>query len=258
MCFGTDASPPDLPAGHAHPDLDVHTELLVLESADGTRLSAALARAPHPAGPAVVILPDVRGLYPFYERLAERFAQAGHHAIAVDYFGRTAGPGRRADGFDFMPHVAATTLDGVQADVAAARSAIGERTGAEQVVAVGFCFGGTQAFLAAANSDLGLAGVVGFYGRLDPERFPAPADRADRMRVPVLGLFGGDDPAIPADRISEFDAALRRAGVPHELVVYPGAPHSFFDRSFEIHAEASADAWKRLLEFVGNLPVAAG
>src|SRR4029077_6570857 len=80
-------------------------ELLELRSADGTPFSAAFAESPVGSEPGVVILPDVRGLYRFYIELAERFAAAGHHAIAIDYFGRTAGLGPRDEDFDYMPHV---------------------------------------------------------------------------------------------------------------------------------------------------------
>ena len=102
MCFAFDARPPELPADLARPRIagGASAELLELTSADGTALSAALAEAPEPSGRAVVILPDVRGLYPFYSELAERFAQAGHHAIALDYFGRTAGLGPRDERFE--------------------------------------------------------------------------------------------------------------------------------------------------------------
>ena len=165
--------PPDLPADIAAAIAGgAGAELLELESADGTRFSAALAESPEPRGRAVVILPDVRGLYPFYSELAERFAAAGHHAIAIDYFGRTAGLGPRGEDFEYMPHVGCgRDPELVQADAAAAAAALRERTGAADVAAVGFCFGGTQAFLAATNAELGLAGVVGFYGSLSPERW---------------------------------------------------------------------------------------
>jgi carboxymethylenebutenolidase len=64
-------------------------------------------------------------------------------------------------------------------------------------------------------------------------------------------LFGGADANIPPDQVAAYDAALSEAGVEHELVTYPGAPHSFFDRSFEQHAEACEDAWRRVLAFLG-------
>jgi carboxymethylenebutenolidase len=99
MCFDFDARPPDLPEDLAIAPLagGAAAELLELASADGTHFSAALAESPEASEPTVVILPDVRGLYRFYVELAERFAQAGHHAIAIDYFGRTAGTGERGE-----------------------------------------------------------------------------------------------------------------------------------------------------------------
>jgi carboxymethylenebutenolidase len=265
MCFEFDARPPDLPADLARPVIagGAAAEMLELESEDGTRFGAALAQA-HAAGePSVIILPDVRGLYRFYVELAERFAAAGHHAIAIDYFGRTAGVQPRGEDFDFMAHLPQTSPELVQMDVAAARDALRERTGDGLFVTLGFCFGGAQSFLAGTSSSLGLDAVVGFYGTLDPSRIgfpfemPTPLPHAAETVCPLLGLFGGDDPLIPAEDIEAFDQGLDAAGVEHELITYPGAPHSFFDRSFEQHAAASEDAWRRVLGFLKGLRSAA-
>ena len=188
MCFAFDAHPPDLPADlvrHRRMAGGAGAEVLELTSADGTQLSAALAEAADPSGgPAVIILPDVRGLYRFYIELAERFAEAGHHAIAIDYFGRTAGTGQRGEDFDFMPHVEQTRVTHVQADADAAKSAVVERTGATSFVTVGFCFGGAQSFHAATSPELMLDGAVGFYGRLAGGRFGMPPvlDRVIEIR----------------------------------------------------------------------------
>jgi carboxymethylenebutenolidase len=96
--------------------------------------------------------------------------------------------------------------------------------------------------------------VVGFYGSLSQERWGAmsPINQAPNMRGPVLGLFGGADQGIPPDQVEAFDDALAAAGVEHEIVSYPGAPHSFFDRRYEEHAEACADAWRRVLGFLAE------
>jgi carboxymethylenebutenolidase len=235
-------------------------ESLTLTAGDGNRFAAALAESPQPSGPGVVILPDVRGLYRFYIELAERFAAAGHHAIAFDYFGRTAGAEERGEDFEYMPQVGQTTIESVQADLAAAREALAERTGAAQFASVGFCFGGGHSFWAGANPDLGLDAVVGFYGALDPgDRTNRPnlIERSDEIKVPVLGLFGGADDHITPDHIAAFDSGLERAGVDHEIVTYPGAPHSFFDRKQEEFADASTDAWTRVLDFLAAEPVEA-
>lgn len=248
MCYAFDAQPPDLPVGGGA----FNAAPLTLTSADGTPFSAYLARPAAPNGAAVVVLPDVRGLFRFYEELAERFAAVGVTAIAFDYFGRTAGLTARDADFEFMPHVKQTHFDTVAADVAAVVAALRAEEGVEagKVFTVGFCFGGGHSFL-QATTGLGLAGVVGFYGQVGVARFgaPAPTEVAASFACPVLGLFGGDDPGIPVEAVEAFDAALAEAGVPHEIVIYPGAPHSFFDRKQEQFADASADAWRRILDF---------
>jgi carboxymethylenebutenolidase len=256
MCFDRDAHPPALPDDvvRALPPLagGAAAEHLELTSADGTSFSVAVAEAAEARDPAVVILPDIRGLYRFYAELAERFAQAGHHAVALDYFGRTAGTGERENDWDYWPHVRQTTPGQIQADAAAAIELLRTRTDATRFVVVGFCFGGAQAFLAATSADLPIDGAVGFYGGLNGERLgiPSPRDEARKAIVPVLGLFGGADQGIPESDRARFAAGLQEAGVEHEIHVYDGAPHSFFDRKQDQFAEASADAWRRTLAFL--------
>ena len=254
MCYPPGTRPPDVPIDLLPPMTGgAGGQDAVLTSADGTKVRAYLASATG-GDVGVVIAPDVRGLHPFYEELAERFSSAGIHAIAFDYFGRTAGVGRRADDFDFMPHVRQTTPKGVFADIVASRAHLEKETKARRTFVLGFCFGGRIAFLSSAEVP-NLAGVVGFYGRLgkrENETWPVPAEEARRMRAPVLGLFGGDDPGIPATDIAAFDEALRTAKVPHHIETYPGAPHSFFDRSFNEHKAECDDAWRRIIGFMKN------
>lgn len=250
MCYPPGARPPEVPADLLAPMTGgAGGQDVILASADGTKFRAYLAGA-SAGDAAVVIAPDVRGLHPFYEELAERFASAGVHAIAFDYFGRTAGTERRADDFDFMPHVQQAAPQGVFADIAASRAHLETETKARRTFVLGFCFGGRIAFLSAAEQP-GLAGVVGFYGRLskrENDPWPVPAEEAARMGAPLLGLFGGDDPGIPPTDIAAFDAALH-AG-PHYIHTYPGAPHSFFDRTFKEHKAECDDAWRRVLAFM--------
>jgi len=248
MCFDTDSTPPiPVIAGAA-----VSHDDLVLTSGDGTELAAFLATPEEPSATGIVILPDVRGLYRFYEELALRFAERGHTALAIDYFGRTAGVEKRDDDFEYMPHVEQTTVAGIQADVAAAISRL-RADGATAVFTVGFCFGGRNSWLAAASGH-DLAGAVGFYGRPGEGRdgAPGPTQRAAEMASPILALQAGDDQHITAEDNADFEQALTAAGVEHDVVTYDGAPHSFFDRKYEEFADASADAWARTLEFVAH------
>jgi carboxymethylenebutenolidase len=247
VCFDLDSAPP-IPriSGAA-----VSHEDLVLEASDGNRFAAFTASPDEPSRIGVVILPDVRGLYRFYEELALRFAERGYAAVAFDYFGRTAGAEKRGDDFEYMPHVEQTTQGGIQQDVAAAVAHLRE-AGCEAVFTVGFCFGGRNSWLAAASGH-GLAGAIGFYGRPGlgrPLDTPGPTQRAAELQAPILALMGGDDPGIPVEDVNAFDVALDAAGVEHEVVIYRGAPHSFFDRKYEESADASENAWSRVLGFL--------
>src|SRR5258705_4329771 len=116
MCYSDDARPPLPPISGAAAD---HGDM-VLTSADGTKFMAYFARASKPTGAGMVVMPDVRGLHRFYKELAQRFAEAGIDAVAIDYFGRTAGMGDRDEGFQDMPHIEKTTPQGLRADLAAA------------------------------------------------------------------------------------------------------------------------------------------
>jgi carboxymethylenebutenolidase len=238
MCFELDSLPPvPVIAGAA-----VSHEDLELEAADGTSFAAFHASPEEPSSVGIVVLPDVRGLYRFYEELALRFAERGYRAVAIDYFGRTAGVAKRGDDFDYREHVDQTTQAGIQADTRAAVDFLREQ-GCRSIFTVGFCFGGSNSWNAAAAGHR-LAGAIGFYGR------PGRVEHLEDIAAPIVALMGGADQAIPVEDVEEFDRRLSEAGVEHEVKIYDGAPHSFFDRRFEEFAEASADAWGRVLAFV--------
>jgi carboxymethylenebutenolidase len=262
MCFDLDSEPP-IPriSGAA-----VSHEDLVLESEDGNKFAAFRALPDGDLSTGVVILPDVRGLYRFYEELALRFAERGHAAIAFDYFGRTAGIEKRPDDWDYMPLVQQLTHEQVQADVGAcvrslralAGSVVGQADdarredrapeapggGCSAIFTVGFCFGGSGSWAAAAWGH-GLAGAVGFYGR--PGRM---IDLVPQLEAPILALQGGADQGIPHEDNVAFEQALSDAGKDYEVIEFEGAPHSFFDRKQEEFQTASDEAWQRTLEFI--------
>jgi carboxymethylenebutenolidase len=250
MCFDADAHPPLPPIRGAA--LDARD--VTLGSRDGTQVPAFAARADSPSGAGIIIVPDVRGLHPYYEELALRFAEAGVHAIALDFYARSAGSQKRDGSFEPQPHVLQLEPDRVNEDVAAAAAFLRSGDGGEpeRLYTIGFCLGGRISLLQAA-SGLGLDGVIGFYPwPSGPHRsgLPAPSDEAPRFGCPVLALYGEADAGIPPEARETFDRALAEAGVEHRSVTYPGAPHSFFDRKAADHADASADAWRQVLDFM--------
>lgn len=255
MCHDAKAAPPI----YAPPTTTVDAAPLSLTSVDGATFAAFLARPAQPSGAGVLVLPDNAGLSGFYEQLAVHLAEEGHTALAIDYFGRTAGTGyrERDEGFgqmeQLMKHLAMLTPDGLYGDIVAAADHLRAPDGGNcrAVVALGFCFGGRYAFFAAAPR-FGLAGVIGFYGvpgSAGPYG-PGPTQHAAGLRAPILALFGGADHGIPPSEVAAFGDALTKAGVEHQIVIYPGAPHSFFDRKQNEYAEACGDAWRRVRAFL--------
>src|SRR5690242_4116949 len=123
MCFETEARPPSPP----RTGLRATGERLTLTAADGNELAATLALSTRPTAPGAVLLPDIRGLHPYYEALADAFAEAGVHALAIDLYGRTAGAAYRDGSFEWKEHRAAATDAGVREDVRAARAELSRR-----------------------------------------------------------------------------------------------------------------------------------
>lgn len=227
----------------------------VLTSADGTQFAAYVAVPALAATNRVIIYPDVRGLHQFYKELVLRFAEIGISAIAIDYFGRSAGLTPRDDKFEYMPHVQQLNFDSILQDFQAAKAYQAENIGPNQrTFVVGFCLGGSLTIATGTVPDLGVAGLVPFYAGTS-RKFGDKGtiiDMANTVKYPVLGLFGGADQGIPVEEVHQLEENLKESGVPEKIVIYPGATHSFFDRRATEFAEASSDSWRRILNFIST------
>ena len=115
------------------------------------------------------------------------------------------------------------------------------RTVRRRIGAIGFCLGGSIV-LTWACTDGRLGAIAPFYGAA-----PKPREAIRRL-CPVVGSWPGKDFTTKAAGVLE--AGLTAAGIPHDLKVYPGAKHSFFnDQWRNYHAAAAADSWQRVLAF---------
>ena len=239
MCFTNDQRPPDPPRSS---EVGEHGSL-ELSAVDGNRFSAYNAVPVTRRGASLVLLPDIRGMHPYYTNLALSFAHAGVDVIALDPYGRSAGTGPRAEDFEFMSHAKALQPAHVLADAHAAAARLRERSD-DPVFTLGFCKFGAESWRLSAT-DLGAAGCIGFYGMPAGVLQEIPA-----MTSPLLVLAAGADQATPPEGNEAFDRALTEAGKEHEYVMYEGAPHSFFDRSFGDWTTVCEDAWARMLGFI--------
>ena len=250
MCHDHDSRPPAPPrTGDV-----LERGVLTLTSADGTEFSAAYSAPAEEPGVGVVVLPDIRGLHPYYVALAERFAEAGAAAVAIDWFGRTAGvcdgTGTRPEDFDWQAHIPRTSPHDIDADISAAIAYLRSRTRDDlPVVTVGFCFGGSHSWRQAGGR-LDLAGCVGFYGKPS-----VVGEAAGRAHLPTVMVIAGADAATPvADQLRLADT-MRAVGAEVDAVVYEGAPHSFFDRAYGEWADACRDAWEHVLALTDRVAV---
>src|SRR5919204_2101132 len=153
MCFDPDSHPPIEPVTGGASD----SRSLILEGEDGAEFRAFEAKPAQSTGAAILILPDVRGLHPFFEELALRFAEHGIAALAIDYFGRTAGTAPRPDDFDHMEHVAKAKWDHLAGDIrVGVRHLRLLQPAPRSIFVTGFCMGGRLTSL-SATLRLGLA-----------------------------------------------------------------------------------------------------
>src|SRR3989440_3076135 len=243
------------------PAAAVSEEERTLRAGDGTALRefVALPVTGFRRG-AVLIIHDVWGYTDFYKDLARRITDQGHAAALVDFFGRQGDlpeSMRAPEKTGSKPEAVGRAMQRAQqlsderflADMQTAVDDLRAR-GADRVAGWGFCMGGRLAYLAAARVR-GLAGIVAYYGFLqaEPGRL-SPLQLASEIHVPVLWIFGGADPGIPADQIAAFRDALNND---KELVTYPHAPHGFLRYGATAHKAAIDDALARTFRFLARV-----
>lgn len=202
--------------------------------------------------PIVLVIQEIFGVHEHIQDVARRFAQLGYLAIAPELFVRQ-GDVSKLSKIDEIRKIVATVPDAqvlsdLDATVAwASQSAKGDKN---RVAMTGFCWGGRITWLYAAHNPNLKAGVA-WYGRLvgdNTDLTPKhPVDVAETLKVPVLGLYGGQDTGIPLDTVEQMRDRLQASNNHSDIIVYPDAPHAFFADYRPAYREAEAkDGWKRL------------
>lgn len=207
-------------------------------------LQAAWAAPAGPPGAAVLVIHENRGLTPHFFDVVGRLAGEGYAALCVDLLSEEGGTASLGDPASAPAALAAAPAERLLADLTAGIDELGRRAPGVQVGAVGFCFGGAMAWRLVQAGDPRLAAVVPFYG-------PAP-DPADfgRSKAAVLGIYAGLDDRVNASR-DRAEAALRAAGLVHEIRTFDGAGHAFFNDTGPRYDPAAATAaWAALLDWL--------
>jgi len=215
--------------------------------------------------PLVLVVQEIFGVHEHIKDVCRRLAKLGYFAISVELYHRQGDVSRMTDNQEIFAKVVNLVPDSqVMSDLDAA-VVYAESTGkadAGRLGITGFCWGGRITWTYCVHNPAVKAGVA-WYGRLvAPQKAPLqpayPVELAPHLKVPVLGLYGGQDASIPVEHVESMRAALKAAGnTTSEIVLYPEAPHAFYaDYRPSYRKEAAEDGWGRMREWLRKHGVA--
>ncbi len=203
--------------------------------------------------PAILVVQEVFGVHEHIKDICRRLAKVGYFAVAPALFAREGDVVTMSDFKQIMQVVAKVPEPQVASDLdaTAAWAESTRKVDTSKLGIVGFCWGGRQVWLYAAHNPKLKAGVS-WYGVLQRPKNDMtpdnPIDLVQRINAPILGLYGGADPAIPIAQIDAMRTALKAAGKSSEIVVYPDSPHGFnADYRPSYRPQQARDGWQRML-----------
>jgi carboxymethylenebutenolidase len=239
---------PGAARGARRPAVDhaaVPTREIEFRGPQGRRVMGAWAAAARPRG-GVLVIHENRGLNDSIRTVAGRLAASGYSALAIDLLSAEGGTGAFADEFEAMAALGAAPASRLVADMKAGVSELRRRLPGKKVAATGFCFGGGMTWLLLASRESRLAAAVPFYGP-----FPETGSLAG-AKAAVLAIYAGLDSRVNASRATAR-AALRRAGLTHQVVTVPGVDHAFFNPTGSRYdAAAASAAYRRMIGWFGK------
>jgi carboxymethylenebutenolidase len=231
--------------------MEISSEAVSVATGDGTMQCFVARPAAGGKHPAVIVVMEAFGLNGHIKNVAERVAAEGYVALAPDLYYRENGA---VVGYDNLPEairlMTGLTDDNIVRDIGSVISYLRgqELVRSDRIAITGFCMGGRISFLAAATQPA-ISAAAPFYGG----GIGGLLERAKDIRCPTLLFFGDRDAFIPNDEVERIKTTLAGLGKPAEVKVYAGAEHGFFcDERASYNAEAAADAWQRLLKFLGQ------
>jgi dienelactone hydrolase len=206
--------------------------------------------------PGVLVVHEWKGLDEYAKKRANMLAELGYVAFAADIYGKGVRPQ--------TPEEAGAKAGQYKSDRALLRSRVvagleelkkNPNVDPSQVLAIGYCFGGT-AVLELARSGADVKGIVSFHGGLSS---PTPSD-AKNIKAPILVLHGADDPYVPPSEVADFEKEMKEANVDYRLIAYPGAVHGFTNPNNKgemkgalYDEEADERSWREMQEFFDDV-----
>lgn len=208
--------------------------------------------------PGVIIVHEWMGLGDYVKMRADQVAKLGYVAFAVDIYGKGVRPKDQKEAAEFATKYRSGDRALLRARAKAGLDALVKtgKVGADKIVAMGYCFGGTTA-LELARSGANLKGIVSFHGNLST---PNPAD-AKNIKGRVLALHGADDPFVPAEEVAAFEKEMRDAKLDWSLVAYGNSVHGFTQKQagtdnskgMAYNEKADKRSWEELRTFLADV-----
>jgi len=224
----------------------------------GDREIPAYRAMPDKGGPfpVTLVVQEIFGVHEHIKDICRRLAKMGHLAIAPDLYVRQGD----VTGIKEIPDIISKVVSKVpdaqvmgDLDATVEWAKKNDKADVSKLGITGFCWGGRIVWLYSAHSKAVKAGVA-WYGRIVGQKSDLtpkhPIDLADKLNAPVLGLYGGADTGIPNDTVEKMQKALKDAGSPSEIKLYPDTPHGFHaDYRQTYRKEQADDGWKLLQEW---------
>jgi carboxymethylenebutenolidase len=204
--------------------------------------------------PVILVVQEIFGVHEHIKDVCRRFAKIGYIAVAPELYHRQGDVSKMADSKEIIATVVSKVADAqVMGDLDATAAWAGKSGGdIKRLGITGFCWGGRIVWMYAAHNQNVKAGVA-WYGpfvRAYHAGDRTVLDVVDRINAPVLGLYGGADAGIPNDTVDKMNEALKKAGKPSMIHLYPDTPHAFHaDYRPSYRKEQAVDGWKRATEW---------
>lgn len=238
----------------------LQAETVSFRGHNGDEGEAYYARPSRPGKfPGMVVIHHMPGWDEWITEVVRKFAHHGYAAIAPHLYFRF-GPGSPDDLAARARPAGGASDDEVVGDAAGAMAFLRAQPNSNgKVGVIGFCSGGRHAYLAGCRIPEFDAVVDCWGGRViadNPEdinekRPVAPIDLTDRLKAPLLGLFGNDDKSPSPDQVNRHEALLKKLGKKYEFHRYDGAGHAFFNNTNPNYRPQQAmDGWKKVFAFL--------
>jgi carboxymethylenebutenolidase len=219
------------------------TEDITFDGPGGRESFGTFAEAADPKG-AVLVIHENRGLTEHIKSVAGRFATSGYSALAADLLSSKGGTPKAGDDAAIMGALREASPEDLVAEMEAALDELERRVPDRRIGAIGFCFGGGMVWQLIQSGEERLAAAAPFYGTT-PDEGPDFSD----SEAAVLATYAEKDDRVNATR-DGAEAALKEAGLTHEVVTYPDVDHAFFNATgMNYNAEQAQKAYDKVLDW---------